>query len=115
MYENGDTPKPETNPDFQRLYFHPLCPFSERVKLNFLARGLKFQECSINLTAKNKWHLDFNNGGVPFIELPDGTLINETAVLIQYAADLIGQNSTMQLWPHEVNPGDPDATKKTAL
>ena len=37
-----DTPKPETNPKYPRLYGHMLCPFVEKVRMAFAAKKIQF-------------------------------------------------------------------------
>jgi len=41
----------------------------------------------MNLGDKAQWHLDFNNGLVPVLESPDGTMINESAVISAFASE----------------------------
>lgn len=51
----------------------------------------------MDLRNKAQWHLDVNGGYVPIMELPDGTLLNESRVLMEYANDLGGTNG-LQLY-----------------
>jgi len=41
----------------------------------------------MDLNNKAQWHLDFNGGFIPILESPDGTMVNETEVLLQFAYD----------------------------
>ena len=34
------TPKPEVNPKYPRMYGHILCPFVEKARMAFAARGI---------------------------------------------------------------------------
>ena len=47
-YAAGDTPKPEPNPHFPRMYSHNFCMFSERARLSWAAKDLKFQLCDVD-------------------------------------------------------------------
>ena len=53
----------------------------------FAARGLRYQLCDIDLRDKTKWHLDINGGFVPILEFPDGTLLHESKVLMDFAEE----------------------------
>jgi glutathione S-transferase len=75
---DADTGKPRTNKNHLRIYGHPLCPFVERAKLAFKAKGVQYQFVGIDLTEKNKWHKDINGGLVPFLETPEGEIIIES-------------------------------------
>jgi glutathione S-transferase len=57
------------------------------VRLSLSARNVKFQRCEINLKDKAKWHMDINGGLVPILELPDGTILLDSKVLMDYAND----------------------------
>ena len=41
----------------------------------------------MNLKDKAKWHMDINGGFIPILELPDGTILIETKILMDYAND----------------------------
>ena len=60
-----------------------------------------------------QWHIDLNGGVVPILETPDGTLIHESAVIMNMATDK-DQGKGMKLWPHELRQGDVKASVKTA-
>ena len=51
----------------------------------------------MDLRNKAKWHLDFNGGFVPLLETPDGQMINESAVCMQFAMDY--GDSDVKLFP----------------
>ena len=82
---DSNTPRPAVNPDYPRIYGHYLCPYVERVRVSFSARNVKFQRCEINLRDKPKWHMDINGGLVPILELPDGTILLDSKILMDYA------------------------------
>ena len=82
---DGFTAKPLTNRNHVRIYGHPLCPFVERALLAFKAKEISYQFWGIDLTTKNKWHLDINGGLVPFLELEDGKIIIESLDVSEWA------------------------------
>ncbi|CDW89121.1 glutathione transferase omega-1 [Stylonychia lemnae] len=86
-YASGETPKPPTNPNFPRLYSHNLCLFSERARLSWAAKGIKFQHCEVDLQNKAKWHVDVNGGTLPFVELPSGQFLLESRIIQDFAND----------------------------
>jgi len=84
----------------------------ERAVLALSAKSVKFQKCETDLVTKAKWHLEANGGFIPILETPDGTMINESAVLMQFACDYSKEG--LKLWPHEAAPaGDLAANIKT--
>jgi len=85
--DNALTPKPAPNPKYPRLYGHALCPYVERVRLALSARAVEFQRCEINLKDKTQWHQGINGGLVPILELPDGTILLDSKILMDYAND----------------------------
>src|SRR4051812_45713256 len=84
---SADQPKPATNPEFPRMYEHNLCPFVEKARLAFAAHNVKYQKCAMDLSKKTQWHLDINGGLVPVLKLPDGTLLPESKILMEYAEE----------------------------
>jgi len=60
----------------------------------------------MNLGDKAQWHLDFNNGFVPVLESPDGTMINESAVISNFASDYAKPTDGVKLLPSEGMNGD---------
>ena len=102
---DGNTGKPRTNENHIRIFGHPLCPFVERARLAFHAKGIEYQFVGIDLTEKNQWHKDINGGLVPFLELQDGTIVIESLDVAEWA-----QNHT----ENGVNlfPGDEDNKAK---
>jgi glutathione S-transferase len=84
---DATTPRPALNPAYPRLYGHHNCPFVEKVRLAFAARNHVYQSCEVDLGEKTQWHLDLNGGKVPIYELPDGTLIFESKILMEYAEE----------------------------
>ena len=83
----ADQPKPDVNQEFPRLYGHLLCPFVEKVRLALAARGVTYQHCEVDLGKKTSWHLALNGGLVPIWETPDGTILTESKVLMDYVED----------------------------
>ena len=79
--------KPPINKNHPRLYTHNLCPFAARARYALAANGVKFQECNCDMDDKKQWHKDINNGFVPILELPDGTLIRESSIVADYAVE----------------------------
>jgi len=107
FYEGGLEPKPTPNKNHIRVYGHELCPFVQRAYLALGAKEIKFQKCSMNLKHKAQWHLDINNGMIPVMEQPDGTILHESAVLMDFAVNSAPKGQGIHLWPHEAaQPGD---------
>lgn len=61
-----------------------MCPFSERVRIALAAKKIPFQRCDIDLSKKPKWHVEFNEGCVPFLELPNGAMIPDFTVILDF-------------------------------
>jgi glutathione S-transferase len=57
--------------------------------------------------------LDFNGGFMPVLESPDGTMINESAVIAMFASEY-ARGKGLPLTPSENAPGDVAANMKTA-
>lgn len=94
---DGNTAKPRTNDNYIRLYGHPGCPFVERATLALAAKGIEYQFVGLDLTVKNKWHLDINNGFIPILELPSGEFVTDSLVIADWV-----QNKTeegLNLYP----------------
>ena len=79
--------KPATNASFPRLYGHTLCPYVEKVRLALAARNVQYQKCDVDLGKKTAWHIGINGGLVPVWETPDGTILTESKVLMEYAEE----------------------------
>ncbi len=84
---DNESPKPPSNTEVPRLYGHLLCPFVTKVRLALAAKGVKYERCEVDLGKKTKWHLDINGGLVPIFELPNGTAICESKVILDYIED----------------------------
>lgn len=84
---DGHTSKPRINQKFLRLYGHHLCPFVQRAMLVLTAKQIPYQFVAIDLTHKNKWHLDINNGFVPILEQPDGTIVHDSLDVCDWLQD----------------------------
>ena len=93
-YGSGNEPKPAVNPDQLRIYGHMLCPFVQRSYFAFGAKKNPFQKVNVHLVVveKAQWHLDFNGGLIPVLESPDGTLINESGFIAEFANEFAGPN-----------------------
>ena len=87
MWPGGSEPKPATNQNHLRMYSHNLCPFVCRARYTFAAKDVPFQEVMVDMNDKAQWHKDFNGGMVPVLEAPNGTMIPESAIAMQYALD----------------------------
>ena len=81
------TPKPDVNPKYPRLYGHHCCPFVEKTRLAFAAKNHVYQRCEMDLGKKTEWHKALNGGLVPIYELPDGTQLFESKILMDYAEE----------------------------
>lgn len=79
--EPGRQEKYETNKNHLRMYGHNLCPFATRARYAFALKEVPFQHVEMDLNEKAQWHKDFNNGFVPVLETPEGTLIKESGVI----------------------------------
>ena len=67
----------------------------------------------VDLNQKAKWHVEQNGGYLPVLEAPDGAMVNETALLLQFASDYAGSEG-LALTPSEnAKPGDAAAHMKT--
>jgi len=60
----------------------------------------------VNVGDKAQWHLDFNNGLVPILETPDGTMVNESAVISSFASEYAQPTDGVKLLPSEGKNGD---------
>jgi len=56
------------------------------------------------MTVKAEWHKAFNEGLIPILESPDGTMVNESGVIANFAIDFAPEGQGMKLWPHEGAP-----------
>lgn len=102
---NGVTARPRLNEKHLRLYGHHLCPFVQRAMLALAAKGAEYQFVGVDLTHKNPWHININNGLVPFLEIPDGEIITESLNI----SDWIHDNSQQGV---DLYPGDESNRQK---
>jgi glutathione S-transferase len=87
----------------------------QRATLCFAAKQIPFQYVHVNLQEKAQWHLDVNGGFIPLLENPDGTIVNESAVLMDFAHSFAAPSQGIKLWPHDgAAVGDIAANFKTA-
>ena len=61
------------------------------------------------MNEKRQWHKDINNGFVPILELPDGTLIRESGIVAEYAIESTKGQGV------ELIPSDPVLAAKMRL
>ena len=101
MWPGGNEPKPATNQNHLRMYSHNLCPFVCRARYTFAAKDVPFQEVMVDMNDKAQWHKDFNGGMVPVLEAPNGTMIPESAIAMQYALDSAPANQGVNLIPED--------------
>jgi glutathione S-transferase len=106
FYPGGDEPKPETNKNYLRLYGHNLCPFVARARNALALKGIPFQEVHVDLNNKAKWHLDLNGGFVPILELQNGEVIIESAIVATFAEEFAKDSGAHLI------PADPLAAAK---
>ena len=113
-YGSGEEPKPAINPEHLRLYSHELCPFVERSVLALRAKEIPFQLCQTDLEVKAEWHMKLNGGLIPVLESPDGTLVNESGFISEFAGNFAPAGQGLAFWPHETAPkGDVAANMQT--
>ena len=75
-------PKPKVNANYIRLYGHMNCPFVERVRMSLGAKGIKYQRVEVDLGKKTQWHKDINGGLVPFLEFPNGEIVQSSELIV---------------------------------
>lgn len=83
----ADQEKPALNKNYPRMYGHTLCPFVEKARMALAAHNVQYQRVEVDLGKKTKWHIDINGGLVPIYELPDGTIILESKIIMEYAEE----------------------------
>ena len=82
-----DQAKPATNKNYVRLYGHHLCPFVEKARLALAAKAIPYQNVEVDISKKTPWHVAINGGFVPIIELPDGTILHESKIVMEFAEE----------------------------
>ena len=90
FFRGGEEPKPAVNTEQLRVYGHRLCPFVQRSYLALSFKDVPFQKCNMELDNKAQWHKDINGGLVPILETPKGDIVNESAVIMQFAMEMAG-------------------------
>ena len=69
----------------------------------------------INMGDVAEWHRTVNGGCVPFLEGPDGDVVSDANGTIQMElASNLAPGRGYNLWPHDTEPANLEATKKTA-
>ena len=81
---SADTEKPAPNKKYLRLYHHHLCQSSEKARLALAAKAIPYESYELDLTKKTKWHIAINEGKVPVLELLDGTIINDSKIIMEF-------------------------------
>lgn len=68
-----------------KLYTNRLCPFAHRVRLALREKGIAYLPVEIDLKEMPEWYRALSpNQKVPLLELDDGRLIWESAVINEY-------------------------------
>lgn len=101
MWPGGSEAKPPVNQNHVRMYGHNLCPFVCRSRWTFAAKEVAYQEVLVDLTNKAQWHLDFNNGFLPVLEVPSGELIPESQIIADYSLQVAQPNQGEKLIPDD--------------
>ena len=101
MWPGGQEAKPPTNTGHVRMYGHNLCPFVARARWAFACKDVPYQEVFVDLHDKGQWHVDFNGGVLPVLEVPSGELIPESDILANYALQVAGPNQGLKLIPDD--------------
>ena len=101
MWPGSPDEKPPVNKNHVRMYGHNLCPFVTRSRWTFAAKDVPFQEVWVDLNEKAEWHLAFNNGFIPVLEVPSGELFPESDINSNYALDVAGPNQGLKLIPDD--------------
>lgn len=69
-----------------RLYFHPLCPFSRKVRIHLKAKDLDFELVQENFWERRKEFIAMNpSGSVPVLfDNQNANLIIDSSVIVEY-------------------------------
>lgn len=51
---------------------------------------------------------------IPLLESPDGAIVHESAVIMNFANDFAAKNQGLKLWPHDASPDDVKAMMATS-
>lgn len=71
-----------------KLYTARVCPFAQRARLALREKGQPYETIEISLAPMPEWYKEKSpNQKVPLLELPDGRLIWESAVIAEYAEE----------------------------
>jgi glutathione S-transferase len=72
-----------------KLYSSPTCPFAERARLVAALKAVPHEIIDIDLQSpRPDWYLNINAGGsVPTLVGPDGDVVKESALIVQYLAE----------------------------
>lgn len=82
LYMSGKDQKPEVNPEFLRIYGHPLSMECERVFLTFGAMNIHFQRCIVDLSVIAPWHETLCQGEIPILESPANSRVYGEDILL---------------------------------
>uniref|UniRef100_A0A3P8NNF2 Glutathione S-transferase omega n=1 Tax=Astatotilapia calliptera TaxID=8154 RepID=A0A3P8NNF2_ASTCA len=76
----GPVPK-----DYIRVYSMRFCPFAQRTRLVFKAKGIKHEIINVHLADKPEWYLKKNPFGIVLtLETPAGEVIYESPITCEY-------------------------------
>jgi glutathione S-transferase len=82
-----------------RLISHPLCPYVQRVAIALIEKNIAFDRDYIDLADKPAWFRSLSPlGKVPLLQLLDGTVLFESAVICDYLEEG---------FPRSLHPDDP--------
>ncbi|WP_138378918.1 glutathione S-transferase family protein [Luteithermobacter gelatinilyticus] len=80
-----------------RLFHRPDCPFCWKVRIALYELNLPFQETLVTLGEKHPEVLALNpNGTVPVLITDDGTVLWESAAILEYLVDHVQDNGAAQ-------------------
>ena len=100
-WPGGKEPRPPTNRSFLRMYGHNLCPFVERARWTFSCKEVPFQEVWLDMNDKASWHMAFNAGFVPILEIPTGEIFPESGIVTDFANQCASKDQGIKLIPDD--------------
>ena len=90
VLDKYDSVMPDLNKNYIRLYGNYMCPFVEKARLVLHAKNIPYQNCQVSLERRSKWHYELNGGFVPFLELPNGKIILESNIIMDFVDKITG-------------------------
>ena len=85
---------------------------TEKARCALSAKDVPFQMVQMSMTNKAQWHLDLG-GQIPFLEFPNGKIIQDANLIMEFASTFAGAKRGIRLWPHEGKPGDEKSNLRT--